>query len=286
MTSPTTDPRAAAPAGAAAPVRGELPRQAAGVRTPRVVGALVSRSMLSLRRMPVTFVPTIVMPVFFTIVFSGAFSAITRLPGFATDNILSWYMPMAVIQGAAFSGITTGFGVARDMETGFFDRLLLAPVPRLTLTVGALVAGLVRATITTTVVLIVGLVGGAAVPGGVTGLLMLYVAALGVSVVAGLWGLGLVYRAGSTTIGPVIQVGIFTSIFLSTAQVPLSAMEGTWLHPVARLNPMTQVLDLARSGFLGGVGAGEVWPGLAALAGAAVVLGVFATRGLARAAGR
>ncbi len=253
-----------------------------------IIRHMVVRNLRGIRRQPATFIPTLVMPIFFVITFSGAFGFAGAV--FGNGNALSWYAPMAIIQGAAFAGVTIGFSMARDFETGFFDRFLLAPMSRFTLIVGSLAAALIRSAFTTTAVLLVATVGGVAIPGGVLGLATLYLSALGVSVIAALWGLGLVFRVQSTNVGPVIQVGIFVTIFLSTAQVPIAAMSG-WLASVARVNPMTNILRMARAGFVPdqiappagfGVGWSEMWPGLVAIAGMTLVLGAFALRGMRR----
>ncbi len=249
---------------------------------------MVARNLRGIRRQPATFVPTLIMPIFFVVTFSGAYGFAGR--AFGNGNALSWYAPMAIIQGASFAGLTIGFSTARDFESGFFDRLLLAPIGRLTLLGGSLAAALVRGLVTTTAVLLAAAVGGVAVPGGALGIVALYLSSLGIAVVAALWGLGLVYRVKSTNVGPIMQMGIFMAIFLSTAQVPIFAMSG-WLPSVARVNPMTNVLRMARAGFVPdqaippagfGVGWSEMWPGLVALAGATVVLGAFAIRGMRR----
>ena len=78
---------------------------------------------------------------------------------------------------------------------------------------------------------------------------------------------------------PLMQMGIFMAVFLSTAQVPLDVMTG-WLHGVARVNPTTNVLALGRQGFLGHVRWSQTWPGLVALAAMGVVVTTFAARGL------
>ena len=85
------------------------------------------------------------MPMFFVIAFSGSFSSLADLPSFPTDNVFNWFVPFAILQGAAFAGFGTGFNTVRDIETGFYDRLLLAPGSRLGLFVGPTLAGLVRA---------------------------------------------------------------------------------------------------------------------------------------------
>jgi ABC-2 type transport system permease protein len=75
------------------------------------------------------------------------------------------------------------------------------------------------------------------------------------------------------------QFAIFFTIFLSTSQVPLSNMAG-WLHAVARVNPMTNVLRLARQGLLGDVTWNGTWGGLVALAGMLFLSTWFALSGL------
>ena len=146
---------------------------------------------------------------------------------------------------------------------------------------GALLASVLRSFLPFVLVLIVSLVGGATVPGGIAGVLCLLVASSAIAFLAGAWGLGLVYRVKSMSAGPLIQVGIFLTLFLSTAQVPLDVMSG-WLHAVARWNPMTPVLQLARAGFIGSVEWGEVWPGIIALVAGGAGLVWFAYRGMRR----
>ena len=59
---------------------------------------------------------------------SGQFGRLTGLDGFPTDSYLSWIVPLSCLQGAGFAGAATGANLARDIEQGWFDRLLVAPV--------------------------------------------------------------------------------------------------------------------------------------------------------------
>ena len=243
---------------------------------------LARRNYLGTIRIPGTIVPILVMPVFFVLAFGGAFGALTDLPGFPTDNILNWMVPFAVLQGASFAGLGAAFSAGRDLETGFYDRLLLAPAPRLSLATGPLSFSAVRALLPVLIVVPVGFLGGARFVDLPLGLLVLVVAAVGTGIAAGLWGLGVVYRLRTQRAGALVQVGIFAVLFLSVGQVPLEAMDGTWLEPVARLNPMTRILTMARSGYLEPVTWSVVWPGLLALAVAIVGLALFAWRGFTK----
>ncbi|MGH2730948.1 MAG: ABC transporter permease [Actinomycetota bacterium] len=244
-----------------------------------VAWAITGRSLKLIPRLPATFLPSLVMPVFLTLAFSGQFSGLVNLPGFPADKIIDWFIPMTTIQGAAFAGITTGMGVARDLENGFYDRLLLSPASRNALLAGPLLASVLRALLPLTLLLVIAVLGRAHFHGGLLGIGTLAVAALGIALAAGAWALGLALRFKTQQAAPLMQTGVFLTVFLSTAQMPLNLLTG-WLHDVARFNPMTNVLELARQGFLGEVTWANTWPGLGALAGMIAVLGLFAFRGM------
>lgn len=245
----------------------------------QVVRELVHRNVITLLRSPAAFVPSVLFPVFQIIAFGGAFSAITMLPGFPTDDILNWFGPMAVIQGTAVLGSTVGMSTTRDIENGFMDRLLLAPAPRWTILVGPVAGAVLRALVPMYVVLTAAALGGAKLVGNALGALTLFVAGTGLTAMFGFWTLGLAFRLKSQRAGPLMQMPVFMSIFLASAQVPLAAMTG-WLHAVARVNPMTNVLRLARVGFLGEVTWSDCWGGLLAIAVGTVLAGAFAARQL------
>ena len=265
------------------PVAGRLgaPRPAGAHQghSTAVVRGLTQRGVLGVVRVPATVVPVVIMPIIFTLAFSGAFSALTGLPGFPTSNILNWMAPFAVLQGASFAGLGASFSVGRDLENGFYDRLLLAPAPRRALVAGPLAYAQLRALIPLFTVVPIALLGGARMQGGLAGYVVLTVAALGVAVVASLWGLGVTYRLRTQRAGSLVQVGIFVVMFLSIGQVPLEAMTG-WLHWVAVRNPFTYVLKMARQGFLGPVTWSTTWPGLVALAVSGAAAGLVRLAGL------
>ena len=60
------------------------------------------------------------------------------------------------MQGAGFTGAATGVNLARDIEQGWFDRLLVSPAPRAVLLAGLVISASLRSLIPATVLLIVG----------------------------------------------------------------------------------------------------------------------------------
>ena len=244
-----------------------------------VTVALAHRTLNRIVRIPATVIPTVAMPLFFIVAFTGAYGRIVEIPGFPDIEAVDWFLPWSVLQGAAFAGVGTAFTSASDLESGFFDRYLLAPTPRLAFVTGGLLAACLRTMLPICTVLPLGFALGAEVRGGVPGLATLLVACFGVAMVAALWGLGVVYRLKTQRAGALIQVGIFSVLFLSIGQVPLAVTTG-WLHGAARINPMTNVLRMARQGFIGDVTWANTWPGVLVLVVALVCFGLWVARGM------
>lgn len=244
-----------------------------------VVTEMVRRNALNLKRIPVALVPVIVMPMFFTLAFSGTFRGLTQLPGYPTDNILNWMVPYACVQSAGLGALSVAFGLGRDLEGGFYDRLLMSPVARWTLPVSSVLWAMLRSALPLVVTLVIGLLGGMTFPGGPLTPVLLAVASAGIAGIAALWALGVVYRLKVQSAGGLVQIGLFMVMFLSVGTVPLDLQEG-WLPVVARVNPLTPVLGLARAGFIGSIEWAEVWPGLAAIGVLTVLFAWFAQRGM------
>ena len=251
--------------------------------TAGIGAAMWRRSLLEVMRVRGAFFPATLAPAIFMLGTVGQFGRLTDLTGFPTTSYLAWIVPLSCMQASGFAGGAAGANLARDIEQGWFDRLLTAPVPRPVLLLGPILAAMTRALVPTTAVLALGLALGAGLPGGVAGVVLLYVAALWFCVCMSLWGSLLALRAGTQQVGPLIQNGVFIFVFLSTAYTPLGLLNG-WLGSIAQINPVTQVLRMARQATVEGIPPGwdNTWPGLLALLGMTIVLGGLALRELRR----
>jgi ABC-type multidrug transport system permease subunit len=241
------------------------------------------RSLNEILRVRGALLPATVAPVIFMFGITGQFGRLTGLAGFPTHSYISWIVPLSCLQGAGFAGAAVGANLARDIELGWFDRLLVAPVPRPLLVVGPILGAVSRSMVPATVVLVVGLLIGADLTGGVYGLLCLYFAAASFCATAALWGIFMAVTFRTQQAGPLMQQGVFLVVFLSTAYTPEVLLRG-WLSHVAHLNPMTYVLQLARQATVEGIepSFAHTWPGVVALAGMATVLATLAVHGLGR----
>ncbi len=241
------------------------------------------RSLNEVLRVRGALLPATIAPVIFMFGITGQFGKLTGLEGFPTDSYLSWIVPLSCLQGAGFAGAATGANLARDIEQGWFDRLLVAPVPRPLLVVGPILGAVTRSMVPATVVLVVGLAIGADLTGGVPGLLALYFAAAAFCACAALWGVFMAVTFRTQQAGPLMQQGVFLAVFLSTAYTPEVLLRG-WLAEVAHLNPVTYVLEMARQATVAGIepSLAHTLPGVVALAGMGAVLGALAMGGLRR----
>jgi ABC-type multidrug transport system permease subunit len=247
-----------------------------------IVAALMRRSRNELVRVPGAAIPGVLAPTIFFLGLNGVFGNLTELRGFSSESYLSFVIPVSMLQGAGFTGAATGVNLARDIEQGWFDRLLAAPAPRWVLLTAMVLSASLRALIPATVLLAVALPLGAHFP-GVLGLAIAVALVMATAAVAACWGTMLALRYKSQSAAPLMQAGMFTLILTTTAYAPLALLQG-WLHDVAEVNPLTQVLDAARQGFVGGVSWGETWPGLVAIAGLLALLSVLSLRGMRRTA--
>ncbi len=245
--------------------------------------ALWARALMEISRVRGGLFPATIAPMIFLFGTSGQFDRLSALPGFPADNYLSWILPLSCLQAAGFAGGAVGANLARDIEQGWFDRLLTSPAPRPVLLAGPVLAAMTRSLAPATIILVAGLVAGAELSGGALGLIALYVAALWFCAVASLWGCALALWAGTQQVGPLIQNGVLISIFLSTAYTPQPLLSG-WLASFAPYNPVSHVLDMARQATVAGFDPSwsNTWPGLLALAGLMAATGLFAMRMLRR----
>lgn len=255
--------------------------------TSRVAVLAVSRSLAirdlsRVRRFPSATVGMLFLPLFFVVVWSFGFGATARLSGYPARTLLDWILPLGVVSACSTASMIPGFAVARDLEGGFFDRLLLAPSRPVSLVLGPVAAGVGRSLIPFLAVTSTGLVLGADLPGGPVALLVLAAAAFGTGLCGAAWSVGLALRLGSIRRSThVMQTGAAVVVYLSTGLAPLSFMS-LWLRNVSQVNPMTQVLKLGRQGFLGPVTWQQTWPGLLVITVSGGLLTAFAVRGLRR----
>ncbi len=245
-----------------------------------MIGALMARAKNEIVRVPGAAVPGVLAPTIFFLGLNGVFGNLIQLRGFDADSYASFIIPVSMLQGAGFTGAAMGVNLARDMERGWFDRLVASPAPRWVLLAGNIAAASIRALIPATILFCVAMAIGAHFP-GIDGIVIAAILVMGMAAVASCWGSMLALHYRSQSVAPLMQSGMFLAILCTTAYAPLELLQG-WLQDVARYNPVTQVIEGVRQGFVGGVSWSDTWPALLVLAGLVTLLGALALRELRR----
>jgi ABC-2 type transport system permease protein len=254
-----------------------------GVRSDlEMIRALMRRALNEILRVPGAAIPGVLAPTIFFLGLTAVFGNLTLLPGFTSESYQSFLIPVSLMQGAGFTGAATGVNLARDIEQGWFDRLLASPAPRPVLLAGLVLSASFRALVPATVLLAIGFSLGVHWPGP-GGLAIALLITMGMAIVAAAWGTTIALKFKSQSASPLMQAGMLVLILTTTAYAPLALLSG-WLQEVARYNPVTQVVEAARQGFVGSVTWDETWPGLLALAGLTALLVALALRGMQRTA--
>jgi len=196
---------------------------------------------------PSILLPSLLFPLLMFTAFAGGLSQVQELPGFEfEDGYTAFQFVFVLLQSAAFGGVFTGFGVARDFEGGFARRLLLASPRRGGIVLGYAIAAFVRWAIVATAVTVVALVAGMEVSGDPVELVAMYSLALLVNISGFMWSAGIAMRFRSIQAGPLMQMPVFLLLFFAPVYVPLDLLSGA-MHAVATLNPITYVLEAGRS---------------------------------------
>jgi len=216
------------------------------VRTMSVARGVAWRTLHNVFTNPALFIPSLLFPLFFFTAFAGGLSGIAKAPGFDfPDGYTTFQFVFVLLQSAAFGGVFTGFGIARDFEGGFARRLLLAAPHRTGIVLGYAAAALVRWAVTAILLTIIALAVGMKVSGSGVDLFGLYGLGLLVNVAAVLWASGVAMRLRTMQAGPVMQMPVFLVLFFAPVYVPLTLLQG-WIHAVAVVNPLTRVVEAAR----------------------------------------
>ncbi len=236
------------------------------------VAQLGRRSVLRTARQPANVVAPILFPLGLLAVNSGGLRAATHLPGFPTRFYAAFALAVPFMQGALFATMNAGTDLARDIQTGFLNRLALTPMRGFALLAGQLggvaVAGLMQAI----VYVAVGFAIGVHYEAGPAGVALLLVLAVVIAIAFGAVGALMALRTGS---GEAVQ-GLFPLLFvfllISSMNLPRNLIEIRWFRDVATANPVSYLIEGIRSLII------EGWNGQAiGLAfGVATALGVLA----------
>ena len=222
------------------------------------------RAVRALPREPEVIIPSLIIPLFFFTVNLGSLESFAErgIPGL---DFRAFQLPTAIV--FAVTGVSRAHALVTDIQSGYFDRLLMTPMHRLSLLLGLMIADLALVVALTLPVLLLGFAVGVGFETGILGMLVFMA-------MTGFWGLvftGFPYAIALKTGSPGAVASsfllFFPFAFLTTSTLPQEALTG-WLSAIATYNPMTYLLAALRSLLYGG------WQPQVLLEGVIAILGV------------
>jgi ABC-2 type transport system permease protein len=209
--------------------------------------AVARRSVVRSLRQPANVIGPLIFPMMLLAVNSGGLRSETHLPGFPTHSFVAFALAVPFIQGALFATINTGTDLARDIQTGFLNRLSLTPMRPYVLLAGQLGGAVTLGLAQAVVYLVVGLVIGVRLASGVPGVLVLLVFAGLVSLAFGALGMWVALKTGSGEAVQSVFPVFFVFLFISSMNIPRNLIQVTWFRDVATVNPVSYLIEGVRS---------------------------------------
>jgi ABC-2 type transport system permease protein len=208
---------------------------------------LAQRSVVRTVRQPANIVFPLVFPLLLLAVNAGGLDAATRLPGFPTNSFVAFALAIPFIQGALFATMNAGTDLARDIQTGFLNRLALTPMRGIALLTGQLGGIVTMGVIQSLVYLSVGLAVGVRLESGAAGAVVLIALAVLISIGFGALGAFAALRTGSGEAVQSLFPVFFVFLFLSSMAMPRNLIEIDWFRAVATANPVSYLIEAIRS---------------------------------------
>jgi ABC-2 type transport system permease protein len=211
------------------------------------VSQVARRSALRTFRQPAQVIPSLVFPLMLLAINASGLQRVTQLPGFPTDSFVTFALAIPFLQGALFGVINSGTDLARDIETGFLNRLALTPLKGSALLVGLLTGSLILGLVQAAAFLIVGAAVGAHFASGFAGVVVLVCLSMLITLGFGALGLVVALRTGSGEAVQGMFPLFFVFLFLSSMSLPRNLIETDWFRTVATYNPVSYLIEGIRS---------------------------------------
>jgi ABC-2 type transport system permease protein len=211
------------------------------------VGTIARRSVVRTARQPASFIPPLLFPTMLVAVNAAGLRPSTVLPGFPTDSFLAFAVAVPFVQGALFATMNAGSDLARDIQTGFLNRLALTPVRNSTMLAGHIAGVIVLGFIQAIFYLALALLFGVDIESGPLGAVVLLVLATFICAGFGMIGAFMALRTGSGEAIQALFPVLFIFLFFSSMNAPRDLMIVEWFHTLATINPVSYLIEGVRS---------------------------------------
>jgi ABC-2 type transport system permease protein len=220
------------------------------------VVAIFVRWNKKLVRQPILIFFNLIQPLVWFLLFTQAFSAIGNIPTFqlltGTSSYITFFTAAVIIQTIASSALNTGIGIVNDFDSGFMDKMRVAPINKSSILFGRLFSSALTTVVQVAIIILIGLALGVNIASGIFGVLLIFVLA---ALFGMAWsGISLFVGLNTKNAETTLSVGLLTTfplLFLSAAVMPLGLLP-SWVQQVAKFNPFTYVAEAFQSLIING----------------------------------
>ena len=209
----------------------------------RVVGRLGQRSVRQTLRRPQLAAPLVVFPTLLLAIQVGGAGRAVDLAEFPeVHGFLDFMLAGAMVQAVLLAGSSAGIALALDIEMGFTDRLLAAPISRFAIVLGRLAGTTALGALVAIWFLALGLIFGGEINEGVLGALWVILLVAATALAFGGIGAAIALRTGQASVVQGLFPLVFVILFLSDAFFPANLL----LEPsqtIAEYNPLSLIVE-------------------------------------------
>jgi ABC-2 type transport system permease protein len=218
--------------------------------------AIFDRWNKKLLRQPILIFFNLIQPLVWFLLFTQAFSAIGNIPTFqlltGTSSYITFFTAAVIIQTIASSALNAGIGLVNDFDSGFMDKMRVAPIKKSSILFGRLFSNALTTVIQVAIILVIGLALGVNIASGVFGAIMIFILAALFGIA---WsGISLFIALNTKNAEITLSVGLLTTfplLFLSASVMPIGLLPN-WVQQIAQINPFTYIAEAFQSLIING----------------------------------
>ncbi|MBM3945434.1 MAG: hypothetical protein FJ317_08125 [SAR202 cluster bacterium] len=225
---------------------------------------------------PAIIIPSVVFSAFFFLLFAAPLSGVTNLQGFPTDDYEAYMAGTILVMSVVFSGADAAMAMLADILSGYFDKMLLAPINRLSILLGSMLIAGTRALLQVVIIVVMALILGVDFKGGVPGIFLIIALATLLGIAWAAVGLMIAIKSKSAQVTQTSWLLFMPVAFITTAYMPKEFLSG-WFKWAVKINPVDYVLDGIRTIVITGWDWGPILLGLWVLLAMVGVLTIAAT---------
>lgn len=202
-------------------------------------------------RSPMWTLFNLIQPLIWLVIFGQLFRNMASLPGFPANSYTDFLLPGVLIMTVLFGSSWSGISLLREINGGIIDKILVAPISRMSIVLSRVIHSAVQVLIQTIIIIFVAFIMGAQINYQIGDLLLalLVIFFLGIGFAAASNGLAIHMQREE----PLVVLGNLMTLpllFFSTAMVPKEFLPA-WIDTLSIINPVHYGVEALRAVLVG-----------------------------------